>query len=225
MAIEVFPGLAQRIALVFIILTAIAWFLIVIGFGIGSEELENVEVGYGAGIFAFPMDANDRAEPPSYMYRMTIFSGVGAVVVGLLHAAFWKPFSMIFGAITAFFSVLFLSSLGMILYYNGNIIRVINSNYNNVEISAWFALEFVGAFLAILFWTAFFSVLFISSLGMILFYNGDLIRVINSNDNLDVDIPAWFALEFAGAFLAILFWTPVMMLWFFYDVDVTFRKA
>ena len=40
----------------------------------------------------------------------------------------------------------------MILYYNGNIIRVINSNYNNVEISAWFALEFVGAFLAILFW-------------------------------------------------------------------------
>ena len=41
---------------------------------------------------------------------------------------------------------------------------------------------------------------------MILFYNGDLIRVINSNDNLDVDIPAWFALEFAGAFLAILFW-------------------
>ena len=102
---------------------------------------------------------------------------------------------------------------------------------------------------------------------MILFYNGNFIRVINSNDNLDVDIPAWFALEFAGAFLAILFWvgisiiysaheslrfciniatyicgvgmylieptipllvfmqTPVMMLWFFYDVDVTFRKA
>ena len=56
---------------------------------------------YGAGIIAFPMDANDRAEPPSYMYRMTIFSGVGAMVVGLLHAAFWKPFSMIFGAIVS----------------------------------------------------------------------------------------------------------------------------
>ena len=40
---------------------------------------------------------------------------------------------------------------------------------------------------------------------MILYYNGDIIRSVNDSDS-DVDIPGWFALEFAGAFLAILFW-------------------
>ena len=44
---------------------------------------------------------NDRSDARSYMYWMAIFSGVGAVIAGLLHAAFWKPFSMIFGAIVS----------------------------------------------------------------------------------------------------------------------------
>ncbi|CAI8033929.1 hypothetical protein GBAR_LOCUS19125 [Geodia barretti] len=73
------------------------------GFGIGSEKVEKVKDGDEAGdIFTFPKTPNDRAEPPSYIYWMTVFSGVGAVVAGLLHAAFWKPFSMIFGAIVSY---------------------------------------------------------------------------------------------------------------------------
>ena len=55
---------------------------------------------------------------------------------------------------TAFLSVLFLSSLGMILYNNGDVIRTINDDdtFKDVDIPAWFALEFAGAFLAVLFW-------------------------------------------------------------------------
>ena len=42
---------------------------------------------------------------------------------------------------------------------------------------------------------------------MILFNNGNIIRLVNSEDVYDnLDIPGWFALEFAGAFLAVLFW-------------------
>ena len=39
---------------------------------------------------------------------------------------------------------------------------------------------------------------------MILYYNGSVIR--ENRDNDGPDIPDWFSLEFAGAFLAILFW-------------------
>ena len=54
-----------------------------------------------ADFFTSPKSANDRGEPRSYIFWMTIFSGIGAVVAGLLHAAFWKPFSIIFGAIVS----------------------------------------------------------------------------------------------------------------------------
>ena len=40
---------------------------------------------------------------------------------------------------------------------------------------------------------------------MILFWNGNFIREINDEDDAP-DIPGWFSLEFAGAFLALLFW-------------------
>lgn len=46
---------------------------------------------------------------------------------------------------------------------------------------------------------------FVSGLGMILYYNGRLIRANRDND-LGPDTPDWFALEFAGSFLALLFW-------------------
>ena len=48
-----------------------------------------------------------------------------------------------------------------------------------------------------------------SSLGMILYWTGSLIRTINDQDNVDIDIPDWFSLEFAGAFLALLFWVCI----------------
>ena len=32
------------------------------------------------------------------------------------------------------------------------------------------------------------------------------IRVFNDEDDVDIYIPGWFALEFAGAFIALLFW-------------------
>ena len=51
--------------------------------------------------FTAPKGLNDREEPNSYPYWMAIFSGVAAIVAGLLTAAFWKPFSMIFGAIVS----------------------------------------------------------------------------------------------------------------------------
>lgn len=51
---------------------------------------------------------------------------------------------------------------------------------------------------------AFLSMWFVSGLGMILYFNGSVIREIRDNDG--PDIPDWFGLEFAGAFLAILFW-------------------
>ena len=45
---------------------------------------------------------------------------------------------------------------------------------------------------------------------MILFVNGNFIRVVNDGDfdtnGETPEIPGWFALEFAGAFLATLFW-------------------
>ena len=52
--------------------------------------------------FNDPNGPNNRAKPESYPFWMVIFSGVGAIVAGLLHAAFWKPFSIIFGAIVSF---------------------------------------------------------------------------------------------------------------------------
>ena len=45
---------------------------------------------------------------------------------------------------------------------------------------------------------------------MILFVNGSLIRYANDNDDLDIDVPDWFALEFAGALLAIIFWVSTL---------------
>ena len=56
--------------------------------------------------------------------------------------------------------------------------------------------------------TAFLTVLFVSGLGMILYTNGEVIRQANDND---ADVPGWFALEFAGAFLAILFWVSAAL--------------
>lgn len=52
-------------------------------------------------IFTLPKSFNDRAESQSYPFWMTIFSGVAVVIAALLHAAFWKPFSMFFGAIVS----------------------------------------------------------------------------------------------------------------------------
>lgn len=51
---------------------------------------------------------------------------------------------------------------------------------------------------------------FVSGLGMILYVNGQSIRVADDNDIND-DVPGWFALEFAGAFLAILFWVSAAL--------------
>lgn len=51
--------------------------------------------------FRFEKCPNDRAKSESYPFWMVIFSGVAVIVAGLLHAAFWKPFSMIFGAIVS----------------------------------------------------------------------------------------------------------------------------
>lgn len=51
--------------------------------------------------FTFEKGPNDRAEPESYPFWIVCFSGVAAVVFALLHAALWRPFSMIFGAIVS----------------------------------------------------------------------------------------------------------------------------
>ncbi|CAI8033931.1 hypothetical protein GBAR_LOCUS19125 [Geodia barretti] len=59
---------------------------------------------------------------------------------------------MLFGAITAFFSVLFLSSLGMLLYYNDTSSESDKQQlYDNVE-SLLVCSRVVGAFMAILVW-------------------------------------------------------------------------
>ena len=60
--------------------------------------------------------------------------------------------------------------------------------------------------LAVFCQAGFLSVWFLSSLGMVLYWNGLFIRVINDEHDVDIDIPGWFALEFAGAFIALLFW-------------------
>ena len=46
---------------------------------------------------------------------------------------------------------------------------------------------------------------------MILYINGNAIRAANDAD-ADIDIPHWFALEFAGAFLALLFWVSIIII-------------
>ena len=56
--------------------------------------------------FNSPESINDREEPQSYPFWMAIFSGVAVLIAGLLHAAFWKPFSMIFGAIVSSGSII-----------------------------------------------------------------------------------------------------------------------
>ena len=43
---------------------------------------------------------------------------------------------------------------------------------------------------------------------MILYVNGSAIRVANNNK---MDVSGWYALEFAGAFLAILFWVSIQI--------------
>ena len=61
----------------------------------------------------------------------------------------------------AFSSVLFISSLGMVLYVNGSAIR--DSNREDSTIPGWFVLEFVGAFLALFCWV---KLLFNTNKGM-----------------------------------------------------------
>ena len=64
------------------------------------------------------------------------------------------------------------------------------------------------------FWpqAGFLSVSFVSSLGMIAYVTGSLISNVNDNDELDVDIPDWYALECGGAILALLFWVCAIIL-------------
>ena len=60
----------------------------------------------------------------------------------------------------------------------------------------------------------FLSVWFVSGLGMILYNTGMLIRFVKDNDDSitrNVEIPDWYSLEFAGAFLALLFWVGVFL--------------
>lgn len=54
-------------------------------------------------VFNAPKSPNDRSDPQSYPFWMVIFCGIAVIVAALLHAAFWKPFSMIFGAIVSFY--------------------------------------------------------------------------------------------------------------------------
>ena len=54
----------------------------------------------------------------------------------------------------------------------------------------------------------FLNAIFLTGLGMILFLNGNVIRQIN-DAIFDIDVPAFYALEFAGAFLATLFWVRI----------------
>ena len=78
---------------------------------------------------------------------------------------------------------------------------------------------------------------FISSLGIVVYVTGSLIRTVNDNVDIDVDVPEWYALEFTGAFLGLIFWvltmfmkdlmhklsilqTPVMVLWPLYSTHV-----
>lgn len=135
-------------------------------------------------IFNSPKSANDRSDPQSYPFWMVIFCGIAVVVAALLHAAFWKPFSMIFGAIVSLHSMHCQEYCGYTLF-------VISFTQKKQ--------------------TAFLSVLFISALGMILYSNGSTIRIANEND---IDIPGWFSLEFAGALLALLFWVRIIILVF-----------
>ncbi len=53
---------------------------------------------------------------------------------------------------------------------------------------------------------SFLSMFFATGLGMILYYNGSLIRQLIEGDDQDSELPEWFILEFAGAFLATVFW-------------------
>ena len=79
-----------QIAIPFIGLTALAWFLIVVGFGIGSNERSYQ--------YYF---LNDKSQPYSYPYWMVCFSGPFVIVTAILHAALWKPISIIMGAIVS----------------------------------------------------------------------------------------------------------------------------
>ena len=73
-----------QIAVPFIGLTALAWLLIVVGYGIGTNG------------FQF-----DESQPYSYPYWMACISGPFVIVTAVLHAALWKPISNIMGAVVS----------------------------------------------------------------------------------------------------------------------------
>ena len=56
---------------------------------------------------------------------------------------------------TSFLSVVFITALGMILYFQGQAIR--SSNTDNEDVSDWMALAFAGSLIATLFWVSSFS--------------------------------------------------------------------
>lgn len=103
----------------------------------------------------------------------------------------------------------FVSGLGMILYVNGQSIRVADENDINDDVPGWFALEFAGAFLAILFWVS-------AALraGRLICLKCKHLNLYNYTLQCVDECVLYISLQ-----------TPVMVLWFFYDIEVTFRKA
>lgn len=164
-----FEGIARKLVLPFIVLTAIGWLLVVIGFGIKTQSDNDRDDFDAPGpLFFNEPDFVMNNEPESYPYWIVTLSGPLTFIAAVVHAALWAPWSRFAGAVTSFLSVLFLTGLGMILYFNGDSIREVRQE-------------------------------------------------LEEDFDMDINIPEYFKLEFAGAVLATFFWTPVIILWHFYD--------
>ena len=121
-----YEGVARKVAIPLFALTALGWLLVIISFGLGAV------IAGGAA---------------SYPFWVVSFGGPIVIIAAVIHAALRRPYSIFTAAITTFFSVFFITALGMILYLTGQGIRT------SVALAP-VGVGFAGALIATIFWTA-----------------------------------------------------------------------
>ena len=133
MPINVFHGVARKVAVLFAALSGIGWVACVVG---------------------CVADLVAGANPTSEPYYAAIVVGIMVYVGAVIQAALWRCWSAIAGTVTALLSVMYLAATGFVLLYEGT--YILHWRYpGEIEIVVthyYDYLMFIGGLVSCFFW-------------------------------------------------------------------------
>ena len=130
MPINVFHGVARKVAVLFAALSGIGWVACVVG---------------------CVADLVAGANPTSEPYYAAIVVGIMVYVGAVIQAALWRCWSAIAGTVTALLSVMYLAATGFVLLYKGT--YILHWRYpGEMVVTHYDYLMFIGGLVSCFFW-------------------------------------------------------------------------